>query len=77
MANVLDNAMGLVEETASLLGFDQRFKGMEILERLRIPDKVVMFRATVQLDHGPVRVFHCYRIQHSDILGPYLSLIHI
>jgi len=44
---------------------------MEIIERIRIPDKVIMFRATVQLDSGPLKVFNCYRIQHSDVLGPY------
>ena len=38
---------------------------------MRIPDKVIMFRATVQLDQGGMRVFNCYRIQHSDVLGCY------
>lgn len=71
MANVLDNAMGLVEKTADLLDFDKRFKGMNIIERLRAPDKEIMFRITLQLDNGAVKVFHGYRIQHCDALGPY------
>ncbi len=71
MPSVLDNAMSLVERTAEFLDFEKRFHGMELLERLRIPDKVIMFRATVQLDHGGMRVFNCYRIQHSDVLGCY------
>ncbi len=71
MSNVLDNAMELVEETAKLLDFDSRFKGMQILERLRAPDKEIMFKAAVQMDNGSIRVFHCYRIQHCDVLGPY------
>lgn len=69
--NVFDNAIGLVEKTGKILNFEKRFHGMEIIERIRIPDKVIMFRATVQLDSGPLKVFNCYRIQHSDVLGPY------
>lgn len=71
MANVLENAISLVEKTADILNFSKRFQGQEIIERLRIPDKVIMFRATVQLDRGGLKVFNCYRIQHSDVLGPY------
>jgi len=69
--NVFENAIGLVEKTADILNFEKRFHGMQLIERLRIPDKVIMFRATVQLDSGPLKVFNCYRIQHSDVLGPY------
>ncbi|MCA1809263.1 MAG: Glu/Leu/Phe/Val dehydrogenase [Kiritimatiellia bacterium] len=71
MPSVLDNAMSLVCRTADFLDFQRRFHGLEIVERLRVPDKVIMFRATVQLDEGGVRVYQCYRIQHSDILGCY------
>ncbi|MCX6994038.1 MAG: Glu/Leu/Phe/Val dehydrogenase [Kiritimatiellaeota bacterium] len=71
MANVLENAIGLVQKTADILNFSKRFPGQEIMERLRIPDKVIMFRASVQLDRGGLKVFNCYRIQHSDVLGCY------
>ncbi len=71
MATVFENAMELVERTAEILNFHKRFYGLEIIERIRIPDKIIMFRATVQLDNGGVKVFNCYRIQHMDVLGPY------
>lgn len=71
MANVLENAISLVEQTGAILNFGKRFQGQAIIERLRIPDKVIMFRATVQLDRGGLKVFNCYRIQHSDVLGCY------
>jgi len=71
MANVLENAISLVEKTGDILNFKKRFQGQEIIERLRIPDKVIMFRATIQLDRGGLKVFNCYRIQHSDVLGCY------
>ena len=69
--NVFESAVSLIEKTADILNFDKRFHGMEIIERIRVPDKVIMFRATVQLDTGALKVFNCYRIQHSDVLGPY------
>jgi glutamate dehydrogenase/leucine dehydrogenase len=69
--NVFGNAIGLIEKTADILNFNKRFHGMEIIDRIKIPDKVIMFRATIQLDTGPLKVFNCYRIQHSDVLGPY------
>ena len=71
MANVLENAIGLVEKTADILNFSKRFQGQAIMERLRIPDKVIIFRASIQLDRGGQKVFNCYRIQHSDVLGCY------
>ncbi len=71
MANVLENALSLVEKTGDILNFNKRFQGQEIMERLRIPDKVIMFRASVQLDRGGMKVFNCYRIQHNDVLGCY------
>ncbi|MBI3987010.1 MAG: Glu/Leu/Phe/Val dehydrogenase, partial [Lentisphaerae bacterium] len=71
MSTVFEDAISLVEKTSDFLGLEKRFKGMEVLERLKIPDKVIVFRATLQLDNGPLKVFQCYRIQHSDVLGPY------
>ena len=71
MKNVFDSAISLVERTGELLDFERRFKNMQIIERMRIPDKSIEFRATVQMDNGTLKVFNCYRIQHSDVLGPY------
>ena len=71
MKNVFDSAISLVERTGELLDFERRFKNMQIIERMRIPDKSIEFRATVQMDNGTLQVFNCYRIQHSDVLGPY------
>jgi glutamate dehydrogenase/leucine dehydrogenase len=71
MSTVFENAIGLVRQTADLLALDKRYPGMQIVERLTIPDKVIVFRASVQLDSGSLQVFNCYRIQHTDVLGPY------
>ncbi len=71
MKTVLDNALELVQQTAELLMLEKHYAGMQVIERLSMPDKEIIFRATIQLDNGPVKTFQCYRIQHSNVLGPY------
>ncbi len=71
MNSVFDNAVDLVRKTAELLALEKRYPGMRIMERMTTSDKVISFRATIQLDTGSLQVFHCYRVQHSDVLGPY------
>lgn len=71
MGNIFDNAIGLVERSLGHLKVSERYPRLSILERLRIPDKIIQFRASLQKDDGSVQVFECYRIQHSDVLGPY------
>ncbi len=65
------NTLQLVENTASLLELEKDYPGMSIFERLCIPDKTIMFRATLQKDNGTMDVYECYRVQYSDTLGPY------
>lgn len=71
MESLFESALGLVRKTAEILDLERRFKGMSVTERISIPDKVIMFRASVQMDHGGIKVFNCYRVQYSDMLGPY------
>ena len=71
MATVFDNAMFLVEDAADSIRVGDGFSGMEIIRRFGVPDKIVRFRATLQKDDGSLKVFECYRIQHSDVIGPY------
>lgn len=71
MSTVFDDAMSHIERTAELLEIDRRYPGTQLVERMRVPDKIVMFRATLQKDTGGMEVFLCYRVQHNDMLGPY------
>ena len=41
-----------------------------IAERLRYPERAVMFSVPVHLDDGGFAVFPAYRVQHSTVLGP-------
>jgi glutamate dehydrogenase/leucine dehydrogenase len=63
--------MTLVERTAKLLKFSEKYPTHKIVERLRIPDKIIMFRSTLQKDDGQMAVYSSFRVQHSDVLGPY------
>lgn len=71
MSDPFDNAMQVVAESADLLKLERRHVGKAILERLRIPDKIIRFRGSLQRDDGSITVYECYRIQHNDLLGPY------
>lgn len=44
--------------------------GATIAERLRYPERAVMFSVPVHLDDGGFAVFPAYRVQHSMVLGP-------
>lgn len=71
MSTVFENAARLVRETATLLDVDTRYKGQQLVERFIVPDKIIMFRATLQRDDDTMQCFLCYRVQHNDMLGPY------
>lgn len=71
MSTVFEDAIELVRSIAEMLEIPKNHPGEMIVERLAMPDKIIMFRATLQKDNGSMEVFRCYRVQHSDILGPY------
>ena len=41
-----------------------------VAERLRNPERAVMFTLPVRMDDGTIRSFPAYRVQHSSVLGP-------
>jgi glutamate dehydrogenase (NAD(P)+) len=41
-----------------------------VAERLRSPERSVIFSLPVRMDDGSVRSFAAYRVQHSSVLGP-------
>ena len=47
------------------------FKRVNLLERLCIPDRVIMFRVSWVDDSGKVRNNMGYRVQHNNAIGPY------
>ncbi len=42
-----------------------------LTERLGAPDKLIQTYSPIRMDDGTIRQFSGYRVQHSNILGPY------
>lgn len=64
-----------VSEVINSLSFiidnDDKYQKYSILERLIEPERIIMFRVVWKDDNNKIQVNKGYRIQHSNILGPY------
>ena len=47
------------------------YRQAKILERMVVPDRVIMFRVTWVDDNGEVRINRGYRVQMNNAIGPY------
>lgn len=61
---VAESVMPIVLDTPA-------YRDEALLERLTEPDRTIRFRVTWEDDEGRVRVNRGYRIQFSNVLGPY------
>ena len=59
------------ESLSSVIESNSAYQTAGILERLAIPERVVMFRVPWQDDNNCVQVNTAYRVQYSSVLGPY------
>ena len=64
-----------VSEVINSLSFiidnDDKYQKYSILERLIEPERIIIFRVVWKDDNNKIQVNKGYRIQHSNILGPY------
>lgn len=58
-------ALSQFEEAADRMNLDDNLR-----ERFRTPQRALFVSIPVRMDDGRVRVFHGYRVQHDDSLGP-------
>ncbi len=56
---------------AAPLRLEERYPGQAMIERLTTPDKSILYRLTLQMDDGTIRVLDACRVQFNDDLGPY------
>lgn len=56
---------------AEPLRLEDRYPGLALTERLTTPDKSILYRLTLQMDDGTIRVLDACRVQFNDDLGPY------
>ncbi len=62
------------EVAASVLPFmksDKKYKGVNILERMTEPDRILIFRVCWEDDNGNVRTNRGFRVQFNNAIGPY------
>ena len=66
MANQFKGVINQLNPTCALIGLDH-----DELEILRKPDRVIEVSLPVLMDDGKIKVFDGYRVQYSNIRGPY------
>ena len=66
MANQFKGVINQLNKTCALMGIDY-----DELEILRKPDRVIEVALPVIMDDGHIKVFDGYRVQYSNIRGPY------
>ena len=62
----LQNVEKLIEETARIMGLSN-----DIAAFICRPKKVLAVTIPVRMDDGNLKLFDGYRVQHSDVLGPF------
>jgi glutamate dehydrogenase (NADP+) len=61
----------VADDISGLFNDDQQLISKNIFNRLVHPDRIIKFRVTWQADNGDVHVNLGYRVQHSNLIGPY------
>jgi glutamate dehydrogenase/leucine dehydrogenase len=69
--SLFERAKALFMHYAQPMRLEEKHPGQSILERLTTPDKSIIYRLSLQMDDGSIRVFPAYRVQFNDDLGPY------
>ncbi|MBI4665403.1 MAG: Glu/Leu/Phe/Val dehydrogenase [Nitrospinae bacterium] len=71
MTDSANKTVELLRKVGSLLELDTRYPGERIIDRIAASDKIIRFKSIIRMDDGTVGIFQCFRVQHSDTLGPY------
>jgi glutamate dehydrogenase/leucine dehydrogenase len=66
MNGFLDNTQKFINEAATILRLETK-----VLEQLQSPNRILHFSIPVEMDTGEVKMFPSFRVQHSNVLGPY------
>ena len=64
----VSQVLGTIEEEYNK---HPEFDRANLIERLCIPDRIIMFRVSWVDDKGNVRTNMGYRVQHNNVIGPY------
>lgn len=69
--SVFDRSKRLFLRYAAPLQLEKKYPGQALPDRLVIPDKSIIFRLSLQMDDGSIRLLNAYRVQFNDERGPY------
>jgi len=69
--SLFQQAFDEVEPDVKDIAEETEFARWNVLERLRVPDRVIAFAVRWTDDAGAVRVNQAWRVQHCNVLGPY------
>jgi glutamate dehydrogenase (NADP+) len=61
----------VAESIAPVIAEHEKYRKARVFERLLIPDRVIRFRVEWVNDQGGVEVNFGWRIEHTNVLGPY------
>ncbi|MFH0837820.1 MAG: Glu/Leu/Phe/Val dehydrogenase [Patescibacteria group bacterium] len=64
--NFYKNTLSNMQKAAGIMHLDS-----EVLEALSHPQKTLMVSLPVRMDDGTLKVFEGYRVQHSELRGPF------
>ncbi len=71
MGKAIDDIIELISKVGQELDFDRTYPKGKMFDRIIVSNKLIKFKSIIKRDDGSVDVFQCYRVQHSDTLGPY------
>ena len=66
MNNPFQNALQQLEKSAKIINLDA-----DVLELLKVPDRVLQVKVPVKMDNGKLKIFEGYRVQYNNWAGPY------
>ena len=64
--NPYEMAKKQLEDAAKIINLDR-----DIVDYLKVPDRVLQVKVPVRMDDGSIKVFTGYRSQHCGVRGPY------
>ena len=59
------------ERYARAIRLEERYPGMNLIQRMTTPDRSIEFRLSLQRDDGSIAAYTASRVQFNDDRGPY------
>ncbi|VAX20387.1 NAD-specific glutamate dehydrogenase; NADP-specific glutamate dehydrogenase [hydrothermal vent metagenome] len=71
MTDPFHDVVDQIQRAAAYIKLEEKYPNGNMRERITISNKIIRFKAIISMNDGSINVFQCYRVQHSDTLGPY------